>query len=328
MKYKRFLSIIEFLWFYSSENHPKSIEDIKDYLETLNIEVGIKAIRNDLHYLTSDESIIKVETSQNGRNQYKLYWIANRVFEINELRYLLDAISAARFISEKETKQILEKLKMFIPEDEANFLENQLVYSQFKIESPRFGDVVQNIHIAISEKQAIQFNYGRYNVYKNFILKGFPEPKLYQVNPYAIIWNNEKYYLVAYDLNENEIRHYRVDRIRNIKMLNQNFVIQPGFNVNSYKSKLFNMYAGEETVMEVIFNNNLITAVIDRFGLTADIKIVDSNHFRLITRVIYSKGLVRWLLKWGADAKVIYPKTLVDDMKKESEKLYRQYTEK
>lgn len=327
MKYKRILAIIEFLWLHASKDNPKSIEDIQVYLEKLNMEVGIKALRNDLQFLTSDDSIIKVETSQNGRNQYKFYWIQNRVFEMNELRYLMDAISAARFISEIETRKILEKLKIFVSVDEANLLENQLVYSQPKLGSPYFGEVVQNIHYAISEKRTIQFHYGRYNINKKFILKGSPEPKLYQVNPYAIIWNNEKYYLIAYNLMDKEIRHYRIDRIREIEVLEKKFVVQSGFDVNRYKAKLFNMYAGEETTMEVIFHNHLITSVIDRFGLDANIKSVDNNHFRLITRVIFSKGLIRWLLKWGADAKVIHPPKLVDEMKKESEKLYRQYFE-
>lgn len=325
MKYKRLLTIVEYLWKYSSKQQPKSIEDILHYLEMKRIEGGLKAVRNDLKFLTSGESFIKVEAAQSGRNQYIDYWIEDRFFEIHELRYMMDAISSARFISEKETQQIIEKLKAFVSEDEAVLLENQLVHTFAKIDSPQFANTVQTIHQAIAEKRAIQFQYGRYSVEKEFVRSGSPNPKTYLIHPYGIIWNEEMYYLIGYNVMEEDIHHYRIDRIRDIRMLEQKFAVQPGFDINKYRNLLFFMFGGEESSIEVIFKNNLAPAVIDRFGLNSDIKRVDDDHFRLITRAIISKGLVRWLLSWGADAKVVYPKRLVKEMEEEAERLYQQY---
>lgn len=325
MKYRRILAIIEYLWKYSSKQHPKSIEDILQYLEMHQIEVGLKAVRNDLKFLTSEESFIKVETSQSGRNQFIHYWIADRFFEIHELRYMMDAISSARFISEQETEQIIGKLKKFVSENEAILLANQLVHTFAKIDSPLFAKTVQTIHQAIAEKKVIQFQYGRYSVEKEFVLSGSPNPKQYLIHPYGIIWNEEMYYLIGYNVMEEDIHHYRIDRIRDIQLLEQKFAVQPGFDINKYRNLLFFMFGGEESSIEVIFKNDLAPAVIDRFGLNADIKRVDDEHFRLITRAIISKGLVRWLLSWGADAKVVYPKRLVEEMEEEAERLYLQY---
>ena len=325
MKYQRLLAIIEYLWKYSSKQNLKSIEDILHYLELQQIEGGLKAVRNDLKFLTSEDSLIQVKTAQFGRNQYRHYWIENRFFELHELRYLMDAISSARFISEKETQQIIEKLKTFVSVDEAILLENQLVHSFAKIDSPQFAKTVQIIHQAISEKRTIQFQYGRYSVDKEFVLSGSPNPKTYNIHPYGIIWNEEMYYLIGFNTKEGAIHHYRIDRIRDICMLEQKFVMQPGFDINKYRNLLFFMFGGEESSIEVIFHNNLIPAVIDRFGLHANIKKVDDEHFRLITRAILSKGLVRWLLSWGADAKVVHPKKLVEEMKTEAQKLYQLY---
>ncbi|MEJ9282021.1 WYL domain-containing protein [Ureibacillus thermosphaericus] len=325
MKYRRILAIIEYLWKYSAKQHPKSIEDILQYLEMHQIEGGLKAVRNDLKFLTSEESFIKVETSQSGRNQFIHYWIADRFFEIHELRYMMDAISSARFISEEETEQIIGKLKKFVSENEAILLENQLVHTFAKIDSPLFAKTVQTIHQAIAEKKVIQFQYGRYSVEKEFVLSGSPDPKQYLIHPYGIIWNEEMYYLIGYNVMEEDIHHYRIDRIRDIQLLEQKFAVQPGFDINKYRNLLFFMFGGEESSIEVIFKNELAPAVIDRFGLNADIKRVDDDHFRLITRAIISKGLVRWLLSWGADAKVVYPKRLVEEMEEEAERLYLKY---
>lgn len=325
MKYRRILAIIEYLWKYSSKQHPKSSEDILQYLEMHQIEGGLKAVRNDLKFLTSEESFIKVETSQSGRNQFIHYWIADRFFEIHELRYMMDAISSARFISEQETGKIIGKLKKFVSENEAILLENQLVHTFAKIDSPLFAKTVQTIHQAIAEKKVIQFQYGRYSVEKEFVLSGSPDPKQYLIHPYGIIWNEEMYYLIGYNVMEEDIHHYRIDRIRDIRMLEQKFAVQPGFDINKYRNLLFFMFGGEESSIEVIFKNDLAPAVIDRFGLHADIKRVDDEHFRLITSAIISKGLVRWLLSWGADAKVVYPKRLVEEMEEETERLYEQY---
>lgn len=328
LKYKRFLSIIAYLWENSSQYSPKTIEDIQAHLEMLDIEVGKKALRNDLQFLTSDESIIKVETTQHGRNQFKYYWIQNRLIKIHEVRYLMDAISSARFISEKETKELIEKLKKLISVEEARLIEDQLVYSSSKIASPQFSETVQTIHQAISEKRTIHFNYGRYSINKTFVLSGGSNPKSYMINPYGVIWNEEKYYLIGFHRIEKEIRHFRIDRIRNIEILEENFVIEPGFNLYKYRSKLMNMYTGEDSTIEVIFKNSLLNVVIDRFGLSADIKPIDDEHFRLITNVKVSKGLVNWLLSWGADAEVVYPKNLKDEMKNEAKRLYLLYHEK
>lgn len=327
MKYKRFLSIIEYLWIYSSPYSPKTIEDIQTYLEMMDIEVGIKALRNDLQFLTSDESIIKVETNQNGRNQYKQYWIENRLFDIHELRYLMDGIASARFISEKETKQIIGKLKNLISVDEGQMLEEQLAYSSTKIESPDFSKTVQLINRGIIEKKVIYFKYGKFTVDKKFILSGDGTPKLYIIHPYGILWNEEKYYLIGFSEKENQIRHYRMDRIREIELTEQHFVVEPGFDLSKHRERLFNMYTGEDSTIEIIFNNELMNVVIDRFGLHADIKKIDEQHFRLITIGKISDGLVNWLLRWGANAKVIYPKKLVEVMKKEAERLYLLYHE-
>lgn len=325
MKYKRLFVIIEYLWKYSSSRNPKSIEDILHYLELHKIDGGLKAVRNDLKFLTSGESLIQVKTAQIGRNQYRYYWIEDRHFEIHELRYLMDAISSARFISERETERIIEKLKAFVSKDEAGLVENQLVHTFAKMDSPQFARTVQIIHRAISEKRAIRFRYGRYSVDKEFVLSGSPDPKTYLLHPYGIIWNEEKYYLIGFNVKEEKIYHYRIDRIREIELLNQNFTVPPGFDINKYRNLLFFMFGGEETSIEVIFHNDLINVVIDRFGLDADIRPVDDEHFRLIARAILSKGLVHWLLSWGANAKVVHPKKLVEEMKKEAERLYLVY---
>lgn len=113
--------------------------------------------------------------------------------------------------------------------------------------------------------------------------------------------------------------------MRGITITEKTFIKDPSFDMNKYLKKLFHMYAGDDISMEVEFDNHLINVVIDRFGPQADITPMNNGRFKLITSAIYADGLVRWLLTWGSDAKVLHPPKLVDRMKEETEKLYRTY---
>lgn len=122
-----------------------------------------------------------------------------------------------------------------------------------------------------------------------------------------------------------EIRHYRVDRMREVASCQEVFVRDPGFNITKYTEMLFHMYSGEEALIEIEFDLHLINVVIDRFGRDVAIRSIGESAFRISTQAIISDGLVRWLLTWGSDAKVLTPPTLIERMREESEKLYKTY---
>lgn len=145
------------------------------------------------------------------------------------------------------------------------------------------------------------------------------------MKPYGLVWSQDFYYLIVEPVGEKGKRHFRVDRMRNVFVSDNSFVKEANFDMNEYLKKLFHMYVGEEITMEVEFDNHLINVVIDRFGPGADIRPMNNGRFKFFTKAILADGLVRWLLTWGSDAKVIYPQKLVDRMKEETEKFYHTY---
>ncbi|MBU8909108.1 WYL domain-containing protein, partial [Desertibacillus haloalkaliphilus] len=126
--------------------------------------------------------------------------------------------------------------------------------------------------------------------------------------------------------NEEEFRHYRVDRMRKVEITDQSFQ-RTSINISEYVHNTFHMYAGQEEWIKIRFKKDLINVVLDRFGLDVDIKKLDEDCFLLTTKAAVSDGLVAWILTWGSDAKVVAPLALVDNVKQEVKKLFQQYEE-
>lgn len=311
------LNLIDCLTRYTSKDNPKTLKEIHEFfLEEYDSGVSISNTRKRLESLVQEESIFTVVKDKNVTN-YKenVYYLSTTLFELYELRYLMDAVSSARFISKEETKGLIYKLRTLTDEETSKRLSNELIPSDTKVNAPQFAEYIQTIHEAIKEKRWLSFRYGRFDVNKEFKLSR--EGNEYEVKPYGVVWNQEYYYLIAFEKSKQSIIHYRIDRMRDVLKSEKKWGDEKGFKLKEYVSQLFHMYSGEKSNIAVEFDNHLINVVIDRFGLNASIKPMDDKKFLLEFEGIVSQGLVRWLLTWGADAKAIHPEKLVDDMKKE-----------
>ncbi|MGL4522238.1 MAG: helix-turn-helix transcriptional regulator [Bacilli bacterium] len=320
----RILRLIDVLRKYSDEEHPLTLEEIKDKLrlETNdeNLKVTNRTITTDLFDL--DTYGIDIESiAAPGRPTQ--YYLMKREFDLHQLRILVDAISASRFITNDQKREIIRKLKSQTSVHQNKSLHNEM-FSEYAIESQhnQLHYFIDNIHSAIANKQAIGFQYGRYTIKKEFQLSH--GGKDYTVYPLALVWSSEFYYLIARYQPTNEIRHYRIDRMKNLKILEETYS-RDSFDIHQYLSRVFNMYVGDLERIKVVFDEGLLNTVIDRFGLQANITEIDDEHFLLDTYVSRSKGLQRWLLTWGRDAQVIYPQSLVDEMREEVRGMYELY---
>lgn len=323
---ERLLSIIDCLTTYSSKEEPLTLENIKTLLlQEYNLDLKDKMIRKELEFLQTSESSYKMGISNSEENyKVKVYYLENMSFLLHELRYLMDAVSSARFISQPETNQLIYKLRGLTDEVTSKRLANELIHSEGKIVMKHFADNVQILHEAIKDNKCVKFQYGRYNVEKNFIFSR--EGDFYEVIPLGVVWYQEYYYLVAKERGKEKIIQYRIDRMSSVLKTEDSWTPDPGFDLERYVSQLFNMYSGEQRNIAIEFDNHLINVIIDRFGIDAKIKPVNENRFLLETEGIVSDGLVRWLLTWGADAKAVSPADLVERMKKEVDRYSGMYT--
>ena len=155
-----------------------------------------------------------IENASDGKAT--TYSHQERLFELHELRLLVDAVTASRFLNKQETKKIIDKLKNLTSENEAKKLHNGIIPdTAIKSESNRIHFSIDQIHQAIAEKKLLTFQYGRYNFKKEFELSH--DGKEYSVKPLAVIWSNDYYYLITRSLPDDQLRHFRVDRMREVK---------------------------------------------------------------------------------------------------------------
>lgn len=320
---QRLLLLQELLKVYTDQDNELTVKQIIDlFYQKYNVVIGRKAIIDDLKELEQSNLFDITINHKDGFEKYFSH--QNRHFDISELRVLIDAISSAKFITKSETDKLVDKIKGLTSERLSIPLENRIVLSDSsKSNNPLVKYFINNLHSAISNANVINFQYGKYNVNKEFKLSR--KGDLYPVRPYALVWNSDYYYLIGEYIPEKEIRHYRVDRMRKVGTTDEVFLPDPVFDITKYTGSLFHMYSGETSSIEIEFDNHLINVVIDRFGNKITVTPTSESSFRITTQAVVSDGLVRWLLSWGFNAKVMSPPSLIKRMKEESEKLYNHY---
>jgi predicted DNA-binding transcriptional regulator YafY len=321
---ERLLKLMEILREQTDEEHELSFEDLmlrfkRAYGEEMKMNKN--SLKDDIDQLIQSGFDVTINQVKEGLPKY--YSHQYRLFELYELRILIDAVVSARFITKNETKNLIRKIKKLTSVHQAKLLQNEiLIDSSVKSESPMVRLTIHELHYAIAENKMITFQYGRYNVDKQFTLSR--EGGLYKVKPLALTWTNDFYYLIAYFMEVDEIRHYRVDRLRNVELTDEPFSYEP-FDVSKYVHSTFHMFAGSEEWIKVRIDNGLINVMIDKFGKDIEIRKEDADHFILTTKARVSNGLVSWILNWGSQAEVLSPPSLVDKIKAEIEKMRKVY---
>ncbi|ACT03362.1 helix-turn-helix transcriptional regulator [Paenibacillus sp. JDR-2] len=321
---RRVMLIRDILLEHSDENHVLSITDIINHLRRYygsEYKVSRNTVRSAIQELQNGgfniEELIKDNTVY--------YSHIHRKFEIHELRMLIDAVSSAKFITPAETNRLIEKIKALTSRHQARKLHHQItVDPTVKAKNEEVKYHIDKIHTAINEQKMLHFKYGNYNTNKDFVFRR--EGAFYTVIPLGLVWNSDYYYLVAKkDPADVHVKHYRVDRMKNVSISDDRFN-ETEFNISTHLKQTFNMYPGDVESVEIQFHNHLINVVIDRFGRDIIIHEVDNDTFSITIRAALSEGLLRWLLMWGSDAKVISPQSLIDKMRSESKKMFEKYS--
>lgn len=319
----KFYTFIDILSIYSDENTSISIKEINHHMDN---KLGVTLDRRTVYSYIKDMKEIGLDVSSYNEETGGYHFI-NHKLEGYEIRILVDAVSSSKFITKKKTVELVDKLSklnsIYIKKDLSSRV---FVDDRSKSINEEIFINIDKINTAIRNKKKISFNYYDYDSNMNLIprLNGDNEVKRYTITPIATILKNENYYLVLADKRHDDLSNYRVDRMKGIEVLdddarNLSMVkdCRDGFNPATYSKKSFKMFPGEESVVEIRFNRNLLNFMLDEFG--EDISIVDncdgSYNGRFVAKV--GKGLSRWVFQLGKDATVLYPKQLIEELKKE-----------
>ncbi len=307
----------------TDDSHSLTMQEIIQKLDAFGIKADRKTMYTDFEELRNFGIDILMEKS--GRNYY--YHIGSRNFELPELKLLVDAVQSARGITDKKSDELIKKLEGMVSKYEARRLNHQVyITGRIKTMNESIYYNVDAIHEAISTDQQIRFKYFKWDIHKNMKLRKAGE--WFQVSPWVLLWDNEYYYLIAYDAEYEKIKHYRVDKMLNISLAGAKREGKEQFkklDINRYTRSLFGMYGGDETGVTLEAHNSMVSVIIDRFGKDIIISPVDEDHFRTTVNVSVSRQFLGWIMALGDDVKIVGPDEVVEQMKEEIKRLSSQY---
>lgn len=311
----------------TDENNYLAATEICDELAKLDIPAERKSIYKDIEILREYGFDI-IHTGSKNRGGY---FMGAREFELAEIRLLSDAVQAANFISQKKTKQLVEKIESFASESQARILHSQVyVDNRPKCKNEEIYYTINLLDEAINKSVKVSFTYTKRKITDEF--KTAKEEKQFKVSPYALIWSDDHYYLVCNNEKYDNLMHLRIDKIKKLDLLDERSRhfsevsdYKTSFDSADYASKLFNMFSGEPKPIELICNNDVLDPILDRFGENVRIQKVDDEHFLIRTNAVVSQGLVSWILGFGDRIKVRTPNDLIYDVTKKAQEIVDLY---
>lgn len=307
----------------TDEDHDITLAEIVDQLNAYGVTCERKSLYSDIEHLR-DFGLDIVGAQYDRTFHYKL---ASRQFELAELKLLVDSVQSARFITEKKSKELIDKIEGYASVYEAKQLDRQVsVAGRVKTHNKRVYYTVDAIHEAISGNWQITFQYFAWTVDKEMELKH--DGAYYSVSPWALCWDDEKYYLIAYDNKDEKIKHFRVDKMLNTEVVLSKRLGKSEFSqikMAQYTNRLFGMFEGEEQSVTLLCENSVANIMIDRFGTDIPIIKVDEEHFKIVVKVSVSKLFLGWIMALPG-VKIISPESTVEEMKKEIARLQEMYS--
>lgn len=302
---RRILDIMKLLFEKTDEEHWITTEQIRDELEQMGYErPNRKTIDPNIQFLI-DEMGLDIEKERGTSNRYR--WI-DRDFELAELKLLVDAVQSSRFISDSRSREIIAKLKGLTSEYQAEQLERKVITAnRFKRDNSSVLYSIDAINDGIRNRRKITFVMVDYDVNMNEQLRY--DGRIHEVSPYALIWNNDYYYMLAMATGEDKVKPFRVDRMKNTEVTEIVADKQPAaFKLENYSSRVFDMFGGEPSEIRLECKPYIMNYLIDRFG--KDFKVSEKREdgsFVADIVVEASPTFFSWVFQFGGDAKIIGP---------------------
>ena len=307
----------------TDDTHKLTMPEIITKLAAEGVNADRKTLYQDFEELRRFG--FDIISEKDGRNFY--YYLGSRDFELPELKLLVDSVQSAKFITDKKSAQLIKKLESLVSKYEGSQLHRQVIITgRVKTMNESIYYNVDKIHAAIGEDRQIRFKYFDWNLKKE--MEPRYDGKWYRLSPWALMWDDEKYYLVAYDSKHETIIHYRVDKMTQIGILDEKREGHEAFrkfNIAHYTNTLFGMFAGDETKVTIEAENRLVSVFIDRFGKDIIIAPIDDDHFRTTITVAVSKQFFGWIMGIDGDVRVVAPDSVVEQIKSEIKRQTERY---
>ncbi len=284
-------------------SHPMTMPEIISALAAYDISAERKSVYNDIE--TLKELGVDIKTV---RGKSVGYYVASREFELPELKLLADAVRSSKFIPEKQSGELIKKLSSLAGVHDRKSLNRAVfVSNRAKVINSEVYKTVDCIQEAIEDNSDITFFYFSWTAEKEKVLRN--NGNRYRVSPWALVWDDSNYYLVAFDTEKQSIRHYRVDKMLDAQITEfsrQGKEQFDEYDISSYSSAVFGMFGGKPQRVTLKCENSLANVMIDRFG--RDVVILnDGKSFRVHVNVVPSDVFFGWVASFGGDVEIIFP---------------------
>ncbi len=305
----KLLYLAQYLMEESDEEHPLSTRQLIARLAAQDISAERKSIYDDIAALQR----FGMDIEYAGRRGY---YLASRAFELPELKLLVDAVQSSRFLTLNKSLSLIGKIESLASRFEAQSLQRQVyVTNRIKTMNESIYYNVDELHDAIAHDRQITFQYFEYAVPKQRVFRRGGAQ--YRISPFALTWDNENYYLIGYDSAAGILKHFRVDKMVNIRpadAFRDGKEVFRALDMGEYTGTLFGMFSGEAQSVLLRFENRLAGAVIDRFGSDVSLMPDGETHFTVRVRAAVSEQFFGYLAGFGAAVQILSPDSVADAM--------------
>ena len=312
--------ILDYLEKNSHQDHPVRAAELMSMLERQhNIVCDRKTVYSDIAALQDYGVDIVSIPGKNGG-----YYIASRNFELPELKLLINAVQSSKYLTEKKSRELIEKLCTECSVYDAQLMRRDvLVSGRVKSMNETIYYNVDTIQEAIGENKQITFRYFDWGIDG----KRRYRTKNYQASPYGLCQDNENCYLLAHSPRYG-VTSYRVDRMSDIRMSEESRTACPeltGKALTEHANRLFQMFAGDATTVKLRFHRELTNVVMDRFGRDTMLIPDGEDHFVFTVKVAVSPMFLSWVIGFGQKAKILHPQSVIDECRELCRQAMEQY---
>ena len=309
----KLLYLLKIFFEETDQDHPLTMKELIEKLNNLGVKAKRKSVYDDFEILQALGYDIC-----STRDKKTRYFMGNRDFEIPELELLLDAVQASNFIAYDKSITLINKIEKLSSHYQAEKLHKGIyIDDRTKTPNKKTYYAINTIHDCISDGNKIGFNYFKWDINKEKVYTH--DRKTYCVSPHALVWNADKYYLLAYDSDEEKIKRFRVDKMDNAFCIDEPIDGREAFeayNLATFTNTHFGMFGNDEpTKVTLNCKNSMSDIILDRFG--HDVMLINNNDgtFNVTVTVYVSPPFISWLFTFGDDIKVIEPDNVIEEVK-------------
>lgn len=307
----KLLKLYELLYQNTDEEHPLSTAEICENLAKQGIKVDRRTLSEDIDTLNNHGYEV---IGCRGKHA-KTYYVIDRRFDVPELKILIDAVQAASFITPKKTSELIDKIANLGGSHRAEILKTTLVnFNTNKHTNEAIYYNVQALEESINRRKKVSFFY--FDLNENGERVHRKEKRRYIVNPIALVYNDDNYYLVCYSDKYLNLSNYRVDRMEHVEIETTDITesdCTKDFNLADYREQAFKMYTGPVHEVVLQFDASLIDVIHDKFGEDTRIKKQDNGIFSTLVHVQTSPVFYGWCLVLKDKLKIISPQVVIDE---------------